>query len=228
MTYWHLHSIDWLSTLPEPFSAQLRAQTSVKTYAELQMIFAPDPEPDTVYLLEKGIVRIYRLSAEGEEFTLIYVGKGEVFGELAAITNRPREGFAQAVTPCTVLSMPSAVFIKAMQAAPEVGFTVSKQMANRMIRIETRAAGLVFHSVAARLAGVLVMLLDDFGDIHDDHATLTLHLTQAEFATLVGGARPTVNQAFQQLRRAGLVHLSRGRITVDNMQNLRDFAHDEG
>ncbi|MDO5604178.1 MAG: Crp/Fnr family transcriptional regulator [Paracoccus sp. (in: a-proteobacteria)] len=228
MTYWHLHSIDWLSTLPEPFSAQLRDQTAVKTYTEAQMIFAPDPDPDTVFLLEKGIARIYRLSAEGEEFTLTYIGRGEVFGELAAITNRPRESFAQAVTPCTVLSMPRGVFVEAMQAAPQVGFTVSKQIANRTMRIETRAEGLVFHSVAARLAGVLVMLLDDFGDIRDGHATLSLHLTQAEFATLVGAARPTVNQAFQQLRHAGLVQLTRGRITVGNMQSLRDFAHDEG
>ncbi|MDO5632647.1 MAG: Crp/Fnr family transcriptional regulator [Paracoccus sp. (in: a-proteobacteria)] len=212
--------------MPKPLLARLRTHSTTLHYAKGQIVFAPEPDPDTVFLLEKGIVRIYRLSPDGDEFTLAYISVGEIFGELTAFTNRPRESFAQAVVASTALCVPRPVFMEIVQATPQIGFSITKQIANRFERIETRAEALVFRSVAARLAGVLVMLLDDFGEVHDNQASLTLHLTQAEFATLVGAARPTVNQAFQQLRQAGLASFARGRVSISDVQKLRDFARD--
>ena len=224
MTHWHLSSIGWLDGLPDDALRKLHLQATTLDFRDGQTIFAPMPDPDAVFILVQGLVRIYRLSSEGAEFTLGYVKPGEVFGELAAYDSQPRESFARAIDNCIVLKVPVSLFRDLMQSVPNLGFSVTKQIARRFKRIERRAEDLVFRSVAARLAATLLMLKEDFGDDRDGHFYIRLHLTQAEFATLIGAARPTVNQTFHQFRTAGLATFEKGHVVILDAAGLRKVA----
>jgi CRP-like cAMP-binding protein len=57
-----------------------------------------------------------------------------------------------------------------------------------------------------------------------DDGPVTIPLTQDELGQLVGGTRPSVNQALQPLVEAGLVRLARGRITITDQEALRRAA----
>jgi CRP-like cAMP-binding protein len=224
LTHWHLSSIDWLDSLPDAARQQLHLQTATLDFRDGQTIFAPMPEPDGVFILVQGLVRIYRLSSEGMEFTLGYVKPAEVFGELAAYDSQPRESFARAIDSCIVLKVPVLLFRDLMQSVPSLCYSVTKQIERRFKRIERRAEDLVFRSVTARLAATLLMLMEDFGDDRGGHCYIRLHLTQAEFATLVGAARPTVNQTFHQFRTAGLATFEKGHVVILDAAGVRQIA----
>lgn len=227
MNHWHLSRIDWLDILPDTAVSQLRIEARSLNFRDGQTVFAPEQKPDAVFILEAGLVRIYRLSEQGEEFTLGYIKPGEVFGELAIFGEGPRESFAQAIDDCTALMVPKGTFSNLIRTVPDLGFSVTKQIEQRFKQIESRAEDLVFLSVAARLAKILLMLCDDFGVVRDDGREIMLRITQAEFATLVGAARPTVNLTFQQFRAAGLVTLDRGHVMIRDTAGLRRIAKDE-
>ncbi|WP_417808165.1 Crp/Fnr family transcriptional regulator [Thioclava sp.] len=224
MTHWHLESIDWLDSLPDPSLRRLRTQSTTLEFRDGQTIFSPIPDPDAVFILEQGLVRIYRLSSAGGEFTFGYVKPGEVFGELAAYDTHERDSFACAIDRCTVLKVPVPLFRDLLQSVPELGFSITKQIEKRFKQIERRAEDLVFRSVAARLADVLLMLMEEFGEDRDERCYIRLHLTQAEFATLIGAARPTVNQTFHQFRKAGLASFEKGHVVIIDAAGLRQIT----
>ena len=128
-----------------------------------EIVFTPVPTPQSVYLLEKGLVRIYRLSEKGSEATFGYVQPGEIFGELSAISELARESYAEAAAPSVVWHLPIEQFRRFLGSRPGVGRNVSQQLADRLRRIERRVEGLIFHDARLRLAVIVNELAEHFG-----------------------------------------------------------------
>lgn len=221
---WHLTNINWLKELPDSEAETLRQGAKLRHYKVGGVIFEPRPKPEFVFLLESGLVRMYRSSQNGEEVTFGYVGAGEVFGELVAFIDRPRESYAVAVEPSMVLILEREAFAAAIQSVPSIMFSVAKQIEGRFHNIESRVEDLVFRDARSRVASAIVKLAKDFGQAEDGRLVIQLRLTHAELATLVGASRPTVSIALGELEDENILDRSRGRIVIVDDVRLRQAA----
>lgn len=214
---WHIRNVQWLRDLPTEETERLRRGATAREHERGETIFAPNPTPQSVYLLERGLVRIYRLSDDGAEATFGYVVPGEVFGELSLLGGGGgRESFSQAVRRSTVWRIPGDLFREVVRRSPGMTLEVTKQIAGRMKRIESRVEDLVFRDVRSRLARVLLELADRFGRREPAGIEIDLPLTQSDLATLVGSTRQTVNVALGHLEKDGLLsHRHRHFVLVD-------------
>lgn len=219
--FWHLHSLDWLSGLSEGETQRLLRASSVRDYARGATVFEPNPEPHSVYLLERGLVRIYRLSALGDEATLGYVRPGEVFGELGAFSDQPRESFATAVRTARVWRVPRVELKRILDGHPRIALSVTAQIGNRMKRIESRVENLVFRNLRSRLAHILLELGEDFGRNEDGFRLVDIPLSQQDLAALVGATRQSVNGCLGELRAEKLIEYRRRRIALLDPAGLR-------
>jgi CRP/FNR family cyclic AMP-dependent transcriptional regulator len=223
---WHLHSIDWTNALSTEQLEKLRAAAVYRDYGPGETIFAPEREPHSVYLLERGLVRIYRLSPEGNETTFGYVAPGEVFGELAAFGDFRRESFAEAVRACRVWKTPASSFRQVLASVPDLAVAITRQIGTRFKRIESRVENLVFRDVRSRLANILLELGEDLGERDGDATVLRVELTQAELATLVGSTRQTVNANLRELESEGIVGRRGRRLAILRCDELRTISRD--
>ena len=221
--YWHLRNVDWLDSLSPDESELLKRESTVRSYAPGEMIFAPTPNPNSVYLLEQGLVRIYRLSETGAEVTFGYVSPGEVFGELPLFGVASRESFAESVIRSTVRKFPRAVLMRLLEMRPAMAIAVTQQMGERMRRIESRVEALVFRDVRSRVAGILLELAEDFGRAQGEGIVIDIPLTQGELATLVGSVRQTVNDALRQFEQAGWIRQSGRQIEIVKREELQQL-----
>lgn len=224
MSHWHLTTINWLDALPDDTVKSIRSASRTQVFQDKETIFSPMIEPDTVYLLEKGLTRLYRCSNSGGEFTLGFVEPGEVFGELSALNNVSRESFAVAIDQCGVLKLPKKVFIELMQTAPSFSFAISKQVGKRLQRIETRAEDLIFKSATSRMAKMISLLANDLGQENNNRISINVRLTQGEIATLVGCSRPTVNLTLNDFKKQGIIELEDGYLSIIKPNKLEELA----
>lgn len=195
---WHINSVDWLNELPSPSVDALRTGASISN-------FEPAVEPQDVFILETGLVRMYRSCARGEEVTFGYIQPGEVIGELAAFSSKPRESFAIAVERSTAIKIQKQVFAEAIQSRSSIVFLVAAQIEDRFKQIESRVEDLVFRSARSRLAQVILQLAEDFGEKTGDRWVIAIRLTHIELVTLVGASRPTVSIALGELEDDELI-----------------------
>ena len=225
MDCWHIHDCDLLAGLTPDETRELRAASRCREYAPGETVFAPDPQPASIYLLERGLIRIYRLAESGAELVLGYVVRGEVFGELSVLGERPRESFADAVHASFVWRIPREAFQRVVGRRADLVIRVTCQVADRFKQLESRIENLVFRDVRSRLASLLLELADDFGAAEPDGAVrIDLPLTQAELGRLIGATRQTVNQGIGELEAAGLIGRRRGRVTLLKPDELRAGA----
>ncbi|HUU71134.1 MAG TPA: cyclic nucleotide-binding domain-containing protein [Burkholderiales bacterium] len=96
------------------------------TVAKDEAFFAENEKSGHMYLLVEGEVRLFR-----RKTVLDIVRSGEVFGEIAAITGRPRTAWAVARTPCKALRLDAAQFRGAIRATPEFALMLMSIMINR-------------------------------------------------------------------------------------------------
>lgn len=227
--FWHLHNFDWLGELSPDEAEALRARSSHTEVAAGDIVFGPTRVPESVYLLESGLVRIYRASEDGAETTFGYVNPGEIFGELAAFADCERESWAQAVQRSHVWRIERDAMRAVLSAHPKVAFQVTKQVGSRLKRVESRVEDLVFRDVRARVSRVLLQLAADFGRDVPDGRLLQLAVTQEELATLVGATRQSVNTIMRDLERGGMLG-RRGRFLLltrpDALRRVADGAVD--
>jgi CRP-like cAMP-binding protein len=222
--FWHLHGLDWLSELSDAETQRLLRASSACEYAQGATVFEPAAEPHSVYLLERGLVRIFRLSRLGDEATLGYVRPGEVFGELGVFGDQPRESFASAVRASRVWRVPRVELKRILDTHPRIALSVTTQIGKRMKRIESRVEHLVFRSLRARLARILLELGEDFGSSDDGARVIDIPLSQQELAALVGATRQSVNACLGELRAEKLIDYRRRRIALLDAPALREAA----
>ncbi len=95
--------------------------------AEMQSFFTEGQTSDRMYYLVEGEVILSR-----NKKMLDIVKPGEIFGEIAVITQQPRAATAMARKFCQVLALDARQFQQALQATPEFALMLMNIMNNRL------------------------------------------------------------------------------------------------
>ena len=98
-----------------------------ENFAEMESLFVEGQASDKMYLLVEGEVSLIR-----NKKTLDIVRPGEIFGEIAVITQLPRAASAMARKFCQALVLDAKQFQQALQTAPEFALMLMNIMNNRL------------------------------------------------------------------------------------------------
>src|SRR5215211_2595185 len=103
-----------------------------------EIFFTPMDLCETLFVLQRGRVRIYRATPEGREFTVAVVESGTIFGEMVLTGQRLRNSFAQAMEESEVSAMCRADVERLILERPEVGLQLVHLLSGRLITYESR------------------------------------------------------------------------------------------
>lgn len=96
------------------------------------MLFDANTSGDKIYIIEKGSVRISRVTAFGEETTLDVLGKGEVLGELASLDGQTRSARATCAEESVLFSLERTKLEKLLQTKHKVAFNLLRELSARI------------------------------------------------------------------------------------------------
>jgi CRP-like cAMP-binding protein len=200
-----LREIPWLRDLSAGELVSLQRDAKRTRFGPGETVITPCSRPGSVYALESGLVRLYRVAPTGGETSFGYVAPGEFFGELATFEGFAHEGFAQAMQDSVVWSLDREAFERLVTERPALLFVIARQIGQRLRQAEARVEDLVFQPVRVRVERALRELAQRFGRRDGARVVIDVPLTQAELAKLVGATRQTVNQSLGELAEAGVI-----------------------
>jgi CRP/FNR family cyclic AMP-dependent transcriptional regulator len=100
------------------------------------IIFTEKMPAEALYIIKSGNVRISIMAGEGEEKSLLLLGPGEFFGELALLQEESRLVSARAETPVELLLLTRSDFKALVELDPRTGarvaMTIAKLLAMRV------------------------------------------------------------------------------------------------
>ena len=138
-------------------------------------------------------------------------------GELALLDGQPpvRSATIVALGPVTTLVLSAGAFRDLRKHHRAADDLLLELMALRIEELSARLLEAMYDPLDRRLHRRLVELADLYEDPGAPAGSpVTIPLTQEHLAELVGGTRPTVNQALQGLSSLGVTELGRGRVVV--------------
>ena len=117
------------SALYDPTVARICFESlgKVERVAQGVVFFTENQNSDRMYLLEEGEVSLTR---SGKAIDIVKAG--EIFGEMAAISQLPRSATATARTACRVVSLDAKQFQRAIQKMPEFALMLMNILINRL------------------------------------------------------------------------------------------------
>mgnify|MGYP001559973482 CR=1 FL=1 len=96
------------------------ARSGVTHYKKGETILRGGDQPQGVFYIKKGYVRLYSLSKEGEELTLIIFKPGDFFPMIWAINNTSNMYYLESMTPVEVYRAPRDEFVSYIKGEPEL------------------------------------------------------------------------------------------------------------
>jgi len=195
------------------------------TYKKGEFIIRPGENPPGVFLIEKGLVKTYDITKYGEENLLVIRHEGELLGMTWTMTHKDvrRSIIYSALTPTTVWLMPHEKFHKFLQNTPEAALPLLHMVVD-MYRINAeRIMNLEYRTVRERLVSFLLSMANRFGRETPDGILIDVPLRHQDIASSISATRETTGREITALERKNLLSNSPSRITLLDVEKLRDF-----
>ncbi len=185
-------------------------------------LFLEGDRSTSVYSCVRGRVRLFVTAESGREILIGFKQPGEQFGELSAITRRPRVASATAADACVVAHMPGDRFLDELAQEGGVAFAVLRGLAEQLQATSLRLLARNSESAGMRTGNKLAELAALRKRHHADAASagIVLDITQSDLAGWIGTSRESVCRALGEFRRHGVVETGRSQITVHDIDRL--------
>jgi CRP-like cAMP-binding protein len=109
-------------------------------------IFAEKMPAESLYIIKSGNVRITTMAGEGEEKSLLLLGAGEFFGELALLQAESRMVSARSETPVQLLVLSRKDFDALMDLDPRTAARLLSAIA-KLLAMRVKAYGNLFRDL---------------------------------------------------------------------------------
>ena len=196
-------------------------------FAKGDILFHEGDPGRSLHLLDKGRVAIRVGTPMGEVATFTVLRPGEVFGEQALIAeDELRTASAVALEPVETLTLLRRDFEDLRARHPSVQHVLVELLAAQIRRLSKALTEALYMPADKR---VLHRLLD-LSVVYETTppaptgAPVIIPMTQDDLASMAGTTRPTTNRVLQDAAAAGVVELSRGRITIIDLPRLTRLA----
>ena len=184
-----------------------------------QCVFTQDEPGDRMYVLADGAVKLFVASRDGGIVELVRHRPPATFGEVALLDGGPRSASAEAVERSTLLVVTRAELLHLLRAEDQVAEALLSTLGAMVRRTTRQVSDLVFLDLQGRIARRLLALATE-----GDGLPRTRRVTQAELASMVSGARQTVNQALRSLESRGYIRADGGGFEILDREQLEHLA----
>lgn len=173
-----------------------------------------------VHLLCRGVVEVFRRDVGGVRTVLARRRPGQLIGEMAAVDLAPVSATVRAIEPVTALVLPGDRFGDLCRRRPGITWLVLRAAVARLRDSDDQRQR---YRLDVRLRTILCLIATAEADAGATTGPVALRLTQQELADTVPAALVSVTRVLEDLRDAGALTTTRGRITVD-ITRLRSLA----
>ena len=206
----------------EPEARQRVINAAVpRTYRKGQLLFVESDPGDSLIVLKRGAVAVFRTSPTGERAVLSVVRPPDVLGEVSLLDASTRSASAEAIEDCTALALSRQAFMELVHNNPRILDAVMRSLGALIRRLTEQNADHVFLDLPGRVAKTLVRLAGE-----SQAPMITIELNQSQLAEMAGGSRQSVNQAIGSFASRGWLRTEGRRIVVTDVAALRRRAGD--
>ncbi|MBS1107009.1 MAG: cyclic nucleotide-binding protein, partial [Deltaproteobacteria bacterium] len=131
--------------------ARVRSQLRERRVERHRVLFFEGEVAESLWVLRRGQVRLYKASPNGRVTTLETLGPGHIFGAISALDQETYPASAEGVTAGMAWCLPRAVMLRLLADHPRLGVEVLRIVSGRLHEAHERLRSLAHDPAPARL-----------------------------------------------------------------------------
>jgi CRP-like cAMP-binding protein len=165
------------------------------------VLFHDGDKGEEMFIIQSGRVKISK-RIRGVEKTLATLEKGEFFGEMAILNDKPRSASAETVDECEMLVIDRKTFDTLLRSNVEIAIRFIKRLADRLREANDQMEALMIKDNTSRLVSILAK------QVKEHKKSGGFFVTIDELAGLAGIENSQVRMILEKLSSVRIVALA--------------------
>lgn len=193
-------------------------------YKKGEYIFRTGDKADKLYIVVSGKMKIYNYLSDGREQILYIYSPGDFVGAFNLLKEDEFKYNAEALEDTTISTLSKNKFNDIILKNPEITLKVLEKAYERIRDAEGLVVRLSAANADAKVAGLLLELIEDFGSKEGTNIILELTINREEMGNYAGISRETMTRKLNQFRELGYIDfIGNKKIVIKEENKLRDL-----
>ncbi len=201
-------------------------QAGELSYDANSFLFHQDDPAERIFVLKSGRVKLYQLSADGQQVLMHVMTPSMMFAAIAMVEGAAYPVSAEAAEDCKVLYWSQAALLGMIHRYPVLALNALKVLAGHVREFQDRYRELATERVERRVARAVLRLAGQTGVKTDEGVLLNLPLSRQDLAEMTGTTLYTVSRILSSWEEKGLVTAGRERLVIRFPHGLVRIAED--
>jgi len=184
------------------------------------VIFRENDPGEDMYIIQSGKVKVTRRIGLIDK-TLSVLKKGDFFGEMSILNDKPRSATVVAEEGCELLAIDRRTFESMVKGNPEIALRIIKKLAARLQEADNQIEALLIKDNTGKVASYLLRLALSASRDEDG---VVLDVDVRDISGAIGITDELASSVITKLTKAHMLATVSGRITVTDIEQLRRFV----
>ncbi len=209
-----------LALFAPEIQARVLAEAQYRDYHPLALVFRQSDPADRFFMVLRGKVKLFRISADGKEKVVEIIQPGQTFAEAVMFLQKPVYPVcAETLEPVDLISFSNRLMLEQLQQNPQTCLHLLGHLSVRLHQRLDELENLTLQNATQRFALYLV------GQVKDraaDEVELDLLLPKGLIAARLSIKPETLSRVMAGLRQMELIETSGRHIRIPSMTRLLD------
>jgi CRP/FNR family transcriptional regulator, anaerobic regulatory protein len=180
---------------------EIMSMTRSISYEKGEHIYHAGDESDSLYIVNKGRIRIYRLSESGKEQIVRILNPGDYTGELALFKKSHHESYAETMMNTSICIITREKLQTLLTKYPTIALKLLTEFSNRLEQSEKQTTRFSTETVETRIALFLAESVDPDSNSNE----IILPMSKKDLASYLGTTPETISRKLAELEEKGLI-----------------------
>lgn len=184
------------------------------------ILFRENEPGQEMYIIQSGKVKISKKVRDIEK-TLTILDKGEFFGEMSILNNKPRSATAEVIEDARLLVIDPQTFETMVRNNTEIAVRIIKKLSARLQEADYQIENLLLRDNTSRLVNTLAKIASEKGE--KTPQGIRIHFRPDELASMAGIPLGQLEEINRKLVNTRILRIEQGQLVIASQELLDKF-----
>ncbi len=207
--------------------ALLSAGKTFNLYQKKQVIFYEGGQPQGLYCIYSGKVKIHKIRDDGKEQIVRLAKDGSVIGYRSLLVSDNYHATATTLEDTMVCFFPKSVYMEILMNNPLFYIKAIQTLSSDLRFAEEMIVNMAQKPVRARMAEAILLLKENFG-VEDDNATINTVMKREDIGSIAGTTTETSIRILSDFNKKKFIKLVGKKIKILEQNKLQRISQLSG
>jgi len=195
----------------------------INHYKKKQRIYSEGNHPHSLYYLNSGKIRTFKINELGKELTISLFNAGDFFGYNALLENSVYKENAETLEESEISIIGREDFEILVNNNKKVAQKFIKLLANNVSEKEEQLLNLAYNSLRKRVADAIIILSKKYKKEGD--TDFIIHISREDLAHIAGTTTESLIRTLSDFKSEKLIEAEAGYVKILNEKKLLDMLN---